>query len=292
MQVQALIMIYMHLTIHPSGSYFVNQDVAMLTLKWAIDKYLEIKLLPLIEDVKPLIVEYWSKVDIFCLSKRNKPQLIEQDYFPPIEKEDLKLLLLEHLQLNNFRSPQSAPTNFILERAVDYYNRKIQISIPSQDNLMTDYLGQYNSVMTMSDLLLEGVSFYTGNSNNNYMGLITSLLNVGLVFNYLHPAFAIIAPINLGVNLYYGTQKISDFSYVATQYIAAGMLKFLGAESIIYLVSSVAITLSVMDKAIKLYDYLISDYDAHDVTMDLTTTPNHCNESYFTEEYGILVGLS
>ena len=81
---------------------------------------------------------------------------------------------------------------------------------------MTDYLGQYNSVMTMSDLLLEGVSFYTGNSNNNYMGLITSLLNVGLVFNYLHPAFAIIAPINLGVNLYYGTQKISDFSYVAT----------------------------------------------------------------------------
>jgi len=161
--------------------------------------------------------------------------------------------------------------------------------IPEPINLLLKYSAQYNGAMSVCDLVLEGANLYTDNSDNNSTSLVTSFVNVGLIFKYLHPAFAAIAPINLGINLYYSTQDIEDFSYIATQSIAIGMLKFVGAETIVSLAFSAAITLSVMKKATELYNNLTFEEVAQDViNIDVVNTTNSTNsfdELCFYEEF-------
>jgi hypothetical protein len=159
--------------------------------------------------------------------------------------------ILEHFVLINFCMPEQIEQ---VEHAEKVIKSVASDNLPI--NLMTKYSAHYNGVMSICDLILESANLYVDNSDNEYMNLMTSFVNVGLMFKYLHPAFAAIAPVNLGINLYYGTQDIEDFSYIATQSIAIGMLKFAGSETIVSLAFSAAITLSVMNKAMELYNNL------------------------------------
>jgi hypothetical protein len=208
--------------------------------------------------------------------KAAKSSLIDKLLPELISKE-----ILEHFVLINFGMPEQVEQ---IERAEKVIKSIAPDSLPI--NLVTKYLAQYNGVMSVCDLILESADFCLNNSDNEYMSLMTSFVNVGLIFKYLHPAFAVIAPVNLGINFYYGTQDIEDFSYIATQSIAIGMLKFAGSEMIVSLAFSAAITLSVMNKAMELYNNLTFEEVEQGIintcAVNFTTS---FNQFCFYEEY-------